>query len=51
MKEVHWKSLITGLEGHGSPIQDESAEFAAQLDNRIYTSIFHWTVRVFEAKV
>jgi hypothetical protein len=50
MKEVHWINLNTGVSGHGEPIDDNSADAWIPRLERMYPYIYHWTVRVFEAR-
>ncbi len=46
MKEVHWKSLITGVTGHGKPLNNELAEEVIKVLNSEFPEIHHWTVKV-----
>ena len=46
MKEVHWKSLITGATGHSKPLNDELAEEVVKISNKEYPEIYHYTVKV-----
>ncbi len=42
---VHWRSRMTGYEGHGQPMPIDQARDVAELGNRKYhMKIDHWVV-------
>jgi hypothetical protein len=47
MKQVYWKNVITGLEGHGNIIDDDAADAGVKLWNTKYPDIYHWSVVVY----